>query len=86
MMDEDWGSGWGDATDGWQWIIAMMTIALIFTVLFTELPYDYDKHQTDYKKYFFQLFTVRTLGALVLIGIGYGLISLIDWGERTNFF
>jgi hypothetical protein len=86
MMDEGWGSGWGSATDGWQWFIAMLSIALIFTVLFTERPYDYDKHRMDFKKYFLELVTVRILGALIIFGIGYGLLSLIDWGERTNFF
>ena len=52
MMDEGWGSGWGSAADGWQFIIAMLSIALSFAALFSERPYDYDKHRIDYKKYF----------------------------------
>lgn len=86
MVDEGWGSGWGSATDGWGFIIAMLALALSFAALFTDRPYNYDKHRMDYKGYFLELVTFRILGALIILGIGYGLLYLIDLGVRNNFF
>ena len=86
MMDEGWGSGWGSAVEGWGFLIATLTIALIFTILFSDRPYNYDKYRMDYKEYFLQLITFRILGALIILGIGYGLLYLLDLGVRTNFF